>query len=719
MAPTAGQVDHSVNSAVKYILSQIGTDGLVKNEYPQEDSRYGSKTLLAVYALVAAEVDWRKTPELQRALKWALDAELRGTAAVAYRTLALAAMKDDRAARRLAEDVLWLVKAANSAGGYTYTSAGGKQTDTYDNTNGYLAVLAVAAASERGTSVPPAYWKLIAGHWRDDQQPDGGWGYRTHIRGGQRRVNSYGAMTAAGLTAMSICFDRLNRQRFTRCEAAAQPAACLNAMKWLEQHFSVRGNPRKGVEYYHFWLYCLQQVGRNTGRKYLSGVDWYAAGAGQLLAKQHDDGSWGFGDRIEQCSFALLFLAHGRAPIVLSKVSYPGRWNPRPQDAANLVGWLGYQYEKQLGWQVIDIDSVGDEADDGRIVYISGAGTINLTDKQIVQLRRFVQRGGLILSEAACDNDNFTLNMHKFYRIIFPQYRLVRLAKDHPIYRLQFRQTAPSGLMGVSNGVRLLAVHAPQQLSLSLQLGPAETRRPVFNLLANLYLYLTDKRAGAPRGLATWPSPTRLPGKARTTIRVARVKYAGNYDPEPLALQRLGEELIRRYNTALDTTAVPVEKLSAKDRPIALMTGTGNFKLAGKQITAIRQYLADGGTLVIDAAGGSDAFNKSASALLGQLGKVSLLRRDSPIYLAGPNRIVKVRYRHTPAAAEPPKEKNLPRLQAIYIKDRPAVIYSPEDLTAGLVGYPLDGLSGYRPADARKIMVNILMVSQDKSRHKR
>ena len=37
-----------------------------------------------------------------------------------------------------------------------------------------------------------------------------------------------------------------------------------------------------------------------------------------------------------------------------------------------------------------------------------------------------------------------------------------------------------------------------------------------------------------------------------------------------------------------------------------------------------------------------------------------------------------------------------------------AVIYSPEDLSGGLVGQPVDGINGYDPATATLLMTRIL-----------
>ena len=45
-------------------------------------------------------------------------------------------------------------------------------------------------------------------------------------------------------------------------------------------------------------------------------------------------------------SFAILFLAQGRAPIVMNKLEYDiagkdGNWNQRPRDVANVTRWIG------------------------------------------------------------------------------------------------------------------------------------------------------------------------------------------------------------------------------------------------------------------------------------------------------------------------------------------------------------------------------------------
>ena len=49
-----------------------------------------------------------------------------------------------------------------------------------------------------------------------------------------------------------------------------------------------------------------------------------------------------------------------------------------------------------------------------------------------------------------------------------------------------------------------------------------------------------------------------------------------------------------------------------------------------------------------------------------------------------------------------------PQLRGVTINGRLAIIYSREDLSVGLVGQSVDGIVGYDPATATRLMANIL-----------
>ena len=56
-----------------------------------------------------------------------------------------------------------------------------------------------------------------------------------------------------------------------------------------------------------------------------------------------------------------------------------------------------------------------------------------------------------------------------------------------------------------------------------------------------------------------------------------------------------------------------------------------------------------------------------------------------------------------------------PRLRTIIHQGRLAIIFSREDLTAGLLGYPCWGLSGYVPESAFELMRNIVLYASGRT----
>jgi hypothetical protein len=708
----------SVARARQYVLSRLDAEtGRCLDEYDESDPRYGGMTALCVYALLEAGCDYQKIPVLKQAVRWLAGAKLHGTEAVSLRAAALASLKDERVLKNLQRDVDWLLQAAYRDGSYTDVSANGKDRrpdDPFDNTNSQWAVLGVYAGVERGLSVPGkhAYWGRVTRYWQSQQQPDGGWGYGTQLRGGKMQDKPYGSITAAGVATLSICRYQAARGRHVEGHVNPPIRPLQKGLAWLENNISVDANPRKNAEWYYAWLFHLQRVGELTGRRYIAGVNWNKEATKRLRRKQNPDGSWGYGPRTTQTCFALLFLARGEAPILLNKLQYDGPWDVHARDAANLTGWLTYMFERPLGWQVLDMTAATDKNDagwrDGRIAQLSITGPMNLSEEQIDRLRQFVRRGGLIFTEALGGKEEHTRDVQRLAVRLFPEYPLAPLDAKHPIYNLQFTDVAPRDLQVVHNGVRPLLIHSPHDVSLALQLGAKEKRRPTFNLMANLYLYLTEKGAFPPRGRAHWPAPTKR--KPTRTICLARVKHAGNCDPEPAAMQRLALELAQ-YDADLKVSApLSWDHIDAKQYPVACMTGTASFDLSSKERRNLEAYLQAGGTLLADAAGGSNAFADSfRREVFKPLGQANPLPADSKLLTGGPKPLDRFQYRKAATPRGSKESQSAPRLEAVYLKNRPVVIFSPDDVTAGLVGYPLQGLKGLTPDTARAMMTSLVL----------
>jgi hypothetical protein len=202
------------------------------------------------------------------------------------------------------------------------------------------------------------------------------------------------------------------------------------------------------------------------------------------------------------------------------------------------------------------------------------------------------------------------------------------------------------------------------------------------------------------------PDPSSEPA---STIYLGRLQHDGNWNPEPAAMQYLGATLSRDFNIRLETGPVKVSDLDVEDWPIVYMTGTRSFSMEEIDRNSLKKYLEGGGIVIADAAGGSADFVKAINSLASSLtGRILPLPRASAIY-SQPYNMKRVEFRRAAARSLPEAQANIPRLRAGYIRNRPAIIISNVDICAGLVGYPLFGLKGYSPADARKLMINTIL----------
>ncbi len=705
-----GQV--GAQRAAAWLEKQVDAEGIVAGEFPEENIRYGGRTALAAWALLSAGRKPRGEDSLARALGRLEKLPRRSVYAVSMRICALAEANRPSGHEILLEDTRWLLKAMTDRGAYTYTPPDDAAKGAYDNSNTLMAVLAVYAAQQAGVEVPLAWWQKVEDHWLAQQQIDGGWAYR--IPPGAVRARSYGSMSAAGTASLLICDDVLHRDDFIRCIRAERSEPIRQGLDWLGKNFAADRNPSKGVEWYYYWLFCAQRAGLLAGQKRFGQADWRSQMLRHVLARQGRDGAMGYGDRVSKTAWSLMILTQGRAGVLLNKLQYTGKWNARPRDAAHLAGWFSRQFESPCRWQSIDLAENPQDLYDAPIAYLSGAGAAAFTEEQIAALGRYVLAGGLIISESACSNGDFTLDMQRTYRRMFPEKPLERLPADAPIYNLSRELEDPPGAWAVRGGTRLWAIHLPQEVSLGLQTGEPEAHRATYDLLANLCLYATNFQDVRP--IEPAPEVSELLAPTRT-VRLALIKHEANWNPEPFAVRRLGNHLADRNIRLVLSEPMDVAKLEAEAWPAARLSGTGELDFTPEQIGKLKSYLEAGGTLLVDSAGGSETFSRSFRRILPQLSQIApvALPANHAVYSSGPHRIGQVGYRR-PRTDQPIAETtSRPRLIGVTDKDRTLVFFSPEDLTAGLAGVRAPTVAGYKPEDAIRIYANLVVHSAVKA----
>jgi hypothetical protein len=604
----------------------------------------------------------------------------------------------------------------------------------WDNSNSQYGLLGVWAGAEVGVEVPERYWRDVQRHWTSCQLPTGEWNY-----GGGDKAG-YFSMTVAGIASLFVTHDYLDAPLLGRSSGIGRDpySVPLSAgLAWLESGdncVDILKDPRQpgeGIRYRGYSLFGLERVGLASGFKHFGSHDWFLELTTAMLAQQFPDGSWhgefspdaGVDEAQQQreaiidTAYTLLFLARGRHPVMINKLRFNDFWTNRPRDIANLAAYASRELERPLNWQVVDILREPEDWADSPILYLASNRPPKMDDQQVQKLAAFVQNGGLLFTHADLNAEPFNAWARQLAKRLFPDYELKDLPAQHPLYTLNYKITLPRPrLMGVSNGARLLMVHSTTDLANAWQQRATVSRKEAFQLGANLYLYATGKERFRNR-LDTPVVPDPPTGPA-PQIDLAQLRYGGNWQPEPGAWLRFARQFQNQTGTRLVTRPAAATELDPSKFLIVLLTGTDARVPSDTDATAVAKFITGGGTLLVDACGGSGEFATGIEAWLAKLGADAgggagggalrplapndpLLKQTVPGSAnLGPEQL------RLYAVEQLGREGN--RLKTMTL-GKGRVIYSPLDITSGLLDTNTWGILGYSPQYAQALATNIIL----------
>ena len=751
LAASSAEVDKSLNKAKAFLYSRMKNanwETVQKRDpagarWDTNAGQWGGPTAISVYALLAMGEDPQSQP-LAGSIKWLKSADIIGVYALSMRCqvwLMLPRSDETRKLARADRDRLdgGYTSVPRHNGSFLYNYLTNKrEPDLVDHSVSQFGVLSMWACAQMGVEVPTQYWADIEKRWIYDQQPDGGWLYADKGNGSDH-AGEQTSMTAAGVATLFITQDYVHAEEGVKCIGNLKSDHIDKGLKWMADHsadWSMANSTWAGRPLPGYTLYGLERIGVASGLKYIGGQDWYQTGADWCVKHQSDTGAWDGEDNYANTAFCMLFLARGRAPVLINKVQYdnasgpdagkPGNWNQRPRDVANFVRWMGEQTERQhdINWQISNLDIPEADLHDAPFLYLSGNKPLNLKQEQLDKLKHFVLNGGMILCNPDCGpaaggQNPFTASVVSLARTMFPDYEFRDIPDSHPIFT---EEQFPAGrwkkkvsLRGLSNGVRELIILMPADPARTWQLQQTggSGHEEMYQSTADVILYGTDKQTLRVKGQAFVLKPDEGVA-ASQTIKIARLKYNKNWNPEPGGWERLQTLMHNEAKVALTVDPVELTDQPISDHPIAHLTGTTAFTFTQPQLQQIKNFVEHGGTLIVDCAGGSSEFATSAEAMLNKLypqGLKEPLPSKDPIYQLGVPR-TEIGYRRF--AKSILGSVHAPQVKAIQLQGRNAVYYSRYDLSAGLVGEPVDGIVGYDPDTCSEIMSGIILQSVKK-----
>ena len=688
---------------------------------------------LVCWAMLAGGESFQD-PRLFRRINWVLTSDTPYAFDRSMRLQMLAQMPTDQWRRWIDRDTDWILGALSNKGNWPNKYIG-ESNDTWGNhASGAYGVLGLWAAEQSGANVPLSAWRAVDAHWRKTQQqtPDGepaGWAVNMFNvdRGEEQDDNDdeenafqnrvSGPMTAAGVATLTLTERYIYGPERTNPDEQNVSKSLRKGIDWLDNRFALDNSDPSADWFYYMWT--MQRVGQATGYRTFNGVDWFREVTAEILNRQDDEtGLWtdpsGQQGPLVSTGFALLYLSNSYAPLAVSKIRFDGEWNNRPHDIWNFVEHASDQYEVRTSWQIVELDQPVYQLIESPMLFLATDEGFELSTEEVDQLRAYIDAGGMLVLNPDQPGAEVARSFKNLTQTLYPDLQMQDVSTDHPIYSVHQKLRPNVRMKMMSNGIRPLIVQFTRDIGEGLQKNEVG-RSESFVALSNLYLYTIGLNPRRTR----LDSDYLVPGtdvQTVNTIKVARLTHNGQHNPEPAALPQLKAMMRRQHATNVQLSTVAPNELS--DQRVAFLTTLGDAELTDTQADSIRRWLENGGTLWVDAAGGAKNAAENARSLVRKImpdAAPTPLQSLSPI-ISGRglhdgynNRRIQYRY----YALREMGPVTSPRLQTIRINDRPAIIYSPEDITAGLAGAEHWGVFGYTIRSARRLVANSLMHALD------
>ncbi|MDH3585208.1 MAG: DUF4159 domain-containing protein, partial [Phycisphaerae bacterium] len=596
-APGAA-TDEQVLAEIKKITNQLiklqDKRGTWENTNHAEGRNSGGVTALVTYALLTAGVSYQDA-RLKRAIKYLQEKELTGTYAVACRSHVWGALPSRFAAEHR-KDMQWLTKAAHPTEGGGYGFHYTYEAKTWDNSCTQYGVLGLWEASKRGLPVPASFWSQAEKHFLATQLPNGGWNYSA-----KHGAASKGTMNAAGLTCLYITRDYVHAGDFRRVGVTPNHPVQKAIEKGLVQLAKQPSLTMGG-----YGMYGHERVGLASGLKYIGGRNWFADQAAKLV-------KGGARSDPANLSFELLFLVRGRVPVFINKLMVPDfHWNNRPSAIAKLTKWVSDEIEQEMIWQVVPLAKNPEDWLDAPILFISGHEALALTEAQEKKIKRYIDLGGLLITTDE-GSYKFTESIEAMLGKLYPQYKLQPLGEKDPVRNLVFNvKPGRMKTQSLHNGVRHLALVIPTDIAWTLHAGNFADTGP-WGLLTNAYYYATEKGQARPRLAQHYLSKT---GGGGPSMTVGRARYAGNWNPEPLAWEIQGNFMANAGKATVQTKNVGLSKLDGSGMKFVHVAGNTAIEFSQAEIDSVRKFVEGGGTIFFENVGGRGDFDQSVMEML-------------------------------------------------------------------------------------------------------
>jgi hypothetical protein len=127
----------------------------------------------------------------------------------------------------------------------------------------------------------------------------------------------------------------------------------------------------------------------------------------------------------------------------IARIHYEGGgdWYANPSSLPNLLGEIADRTTIRIADRPVEVRLTDPDLSDYPYLYLTGHGTIRLSDREAGALRRHLRGGGFLHAD---DNYGLDSSFRREIARVFPDEVLVDVPLDHPVYRIRY--PFPDGL---------------------------------------------------------------------------------------------------------------------------------------------------------------------------------------------------------------------------------------------------------------------------------
>ncbi len=123
-----------------------------------------------------------------------------------------------------------------------------------------------------------------------------------------------------------------------------------------------------------------------------------------------------------------------RGRLNIAALRHPGGCTAAPRALVNLMEAAGNELKIRAQTRTREINITDEALFDFHMVFMHGRTSFRLTEQEREQLRKFVERGGLIFADSICASQAFTESFRREMAAIFPKHKLEPIPASDPMW---------------------------------------------------------------------------------------------------------------------------------------------------------------------------------------------------------------------------------------------------------------------------------------------